>query len=51
VSSKDGDNFFKYGPELGYRIIRGLCSYLPGFWTLSRLVTSLSSSGASKKEV
>lgn len=49
VSGKDGDDVFKYGPELGYRIIRGLVSYFPGFWTLSRFMTRLGSSVALRK--
>ncbi|EXJ66426.1 uncharacterized protein A1O5_10578 [Cladophialophora psammophila CBS 110553] len=41
VSSKNGDNGLKYGPILGYRIIRGLCAtYIPGFWHMHKLVVS-----------
>ena len=33
VSSRGGDNYLKYGPLLGYWIIKGLCAqYMPGFW-------------------
>ncbi|OAP64282.1 hypothetical protein AYL99_00254 [Fonsecaea erecta] len=42
VSSRCGDNALKYGPILGYRIVRGLCAtYIPGFWHVHRLVLSV----------
>ncbi|KIX07443.1 uncharacterized protein Z518_02096 [Rhinocladiella mackenziei CBS 650.93] len=42
VSSKDGDNALKYGPTLGYTILRGLCAtYIPGYWPLHQFVVSL----------
>ncbi|KIW54549.1 hypothetical protein PV05_06901 [Exophiala xenobiotica] len=44
VSSTNGDNGLKYGPILGYRIVRGLCSYIPGFWTMNKLVSAAISS-------
>ncbi|KAL6244530.1 hypothetical protein RBB50_008772 [Rhinocladiella similis] len=49
VSSRDGDNGLKYGPVLGYTILRGLCStYIPGFWTMNKFVNSISFSLSSK---
>jgi len=42
VSSKDGDNGLKYGPILGYTIIRGLCATcIPGYWRLHQFFASL----------
>ncbi|OQV05677.1 hypothetical protein CLAIMM_10373 [Cladophialophora immunda] len=42
VSSRNGDNGLKYGPILGYRIIRGLCAtYVPGFWYMHGFVVSV----------
>lgn len=33
VSSKRGDNPRKYGPLMGYWIVKGLCAqFIPGFW-------------------
>lgn len=35
VSSRAGDNPLKYGPLMGYWIIKGLCAqYIPGFWLM-----------------
>lgn len=35
VSSKGGDNYPKYGPILGFWVVKGLCAqYIPGFWSV-----------------
>ncbi|KIX94740.1 uncharacterized protein Z520_09430 [Fonsecaea multimorphosa CBS 102226] len=52
VSSKNGDNGLKYGPILGYRIVRGLCAtYIPGFWHMHRLAMSVVATLSFKKKV
>ncbi|KAJ9603447.1 hypothetical protein H2200_012225 [Cladophialophora chaetospira] len=41
VSSKHGDNPLKYGPLMGYWIIKGLCAqFIPGFWPVHDSVTA-----------
>lgn len=41
VSSKGGDNYAKYGPTLGFWIIKGLCAqYIPGFWSMHDTVVA-----------
>ncbi|EON61522.1 hypothetical protein W97_00737 [Coniosporium apollinis CBS 100218] len=51
VSSKAGDNGLKYGPILGYRIVRGLCAtYVPGFWSVNKFVNAIISTVTFKRK-
>lgn len=38
VSSKNGGQAAKWGPELARRIAKGWIAYIPGFWTVHELV-------------
>jgi oxidoreductase AflX len=44
VSSRGGDNYVRYGPLLGYWIVKGLfAQFVPGFWTVHDTLGSVTS--------